>query len=61
MGCHGNHVFSHSPYLFIFRTTLLRTLGVPMNNLAPMRNYPVVQGRLNWMPWYNVGHVVRLR
>ena len=24
-----------------------------MNNLAPMNNYPWVQGNLNWMPGYN--------
>ena len=29
-----------------------------MNNVAPMRNCPGVQGRLNWMPWYNLGLVV---
>ena len=39
-GCHGNHVFSHSPYQFIFRTTLFCIYGVPINNLAPMKNCP---------------------
>ena len=24
--------------------------GFPMNNLAPMRKCPGLQGRLNWMP-----------
>ena len=32
-----------------------------MNNLAPMRKCSGVQGRLNCMPWYNLGHVVRFR
>ena len=25
-----------------------------MNNLAPVRNYPGVQGRLYWMPGYEM-------
>ena len=46
-GCHGNHAFSHSPYQFIFRTTLFCTLGVLINYLAPMENSLGVEGRLN--------------
>ena len=43
MGRHGNHAFSHSPYQFFLGH--LRFLfrgggGVPMNNLAPMKNCP---------------------
>ena len=34
----------------IFRTTSFGIQGVPMNNLAPMKNCPGVQGNLNWMP-----------
>ena len=36
----------------ILRTTGFRIQGVPMNNLAPMKNCPGVQGNLNWMPGY---------
>ena len=33
------------------RTPLFPIQGVPMNNLAPMKNCPGgVQGNLNWMP-----------
>ena len=39
MGCHGNHAFSQSPYQNFFRTPF-RIQGVPMNNLAPMKNCP---------------------
>ena len=49
-GCHGNHVFLHSPYQFNFRTTLFCIYMVQINNLAPMKNCPGVQGMLNWMP-----------
>ena len=31
----------------IFRTTSFRIQGDPMNNFAPMRNCPGVQGNLN--------------
>ena len=35
------------------RTTSFPIQGVPMNNLAPMKNCPGgVQGNLNWMPGY---------
>ena len=47
MGCHGNHAFPYSPYQFIFRTTMFCTLGVLINYLAPMKNCPSVEGRLN--------------
>ena len=43
---------SHSPYQF-FRTISFRILGVPMNNLAPMKKLSWgMQGNLNWMPGY---------
>ena len=36
------------------RTPSFPIQGVPMNNLAPMKNCPGgVQGNLNWMPGYN--------
>ena len=40
------------------RTPSFPIQGVPMNNLAPMKNCPGgVQGNLNWMPGYNTyGH-----
>ena len=35
------------------RTPSFPIQGVPMNNLAPMKNCPGgVQGNLNWMPGY---------
>ena len=36
------------------RTPLFPIQGIPMNNLAPMKNCPGggVQGNLNWMPGY---------
>ena len=38
---------------FFFRTPSFPIKGVPMNNLAPMKNCPGgVQGNLNWMPGY---------
>ena len=38
---------------YFFRTPLFPIQGVPMNNLAPMKNCPGgVQGNLNWMPGY---------
>ena len=43
----------HIAHTNFLRTPLFRILGVPMNNLAPMKNCPVVQGNLNWMP----GHI----
>ena len=33
-------------------TTSFRIQGVPMNNLAPMKNCPGVQGNLFWMQGY---------
>ena len=37
------------------RTPSFPIQGVPMNNLAPMKNCPGgVQGNLNWMPGYSV-------
>ena len=39
---------------FFLRTPSFPIQGVPMNNLAPMKNCPGgVQGNLNWMPGYN--------
>ena len=36
------------------RTPSFPIQGVPMNNLAPMKNCPGgVQGNLNWMPGYS--------
>ena len=40
MGCHGNHAFSHSSYQNCLRTPSFRIKGVPINNLAPMKNCP---------------------
>ena len=38
------------------RTPSFPIQGVPMNNLAPMKNCPGgVQGNLNWMPGYRDG------
>ena len=43
----------HIAHTMIFlRTPSFRIWGVPMNNLAPMKNCPGVQGNLNWMPGY---------
>ena len=41
-GCHGNHAFFHSAIEFIFedKTKILCISGVPMNDLAPMKNCP---------------------
>ena len=37
------------------RTPSFPIQGVPMNNLAPMKNCPRgVQGNLNWMPGYYI-------
>ena len=51
-GCHGNHAFFHSSIEFIFedKNSLHFWGGVPMNDLAPMKNCPGgggVQGRSN--------------
>ena len=42
------------------RTPSFRIQEVPMNNLAPMKNCPGVQGNLNWMPGYKVYTLIRL-
>ena len=53
MGWHRNHAISHSPNQFFLRTPSFPIQGVPMNNLAPMKNCPGgVQGNLNWLPGY---------
>ena len=41
------------------RTPSFPIQGVPMNNLAPMKNCPGggVQGNLNWMPGYKQRHL----
>ena len=46
------HIAQTKIYL---RTPSFPIQGVPMNNLAPMKNCPGgVQGNLNWMPGYGV-------
>ena len=41
------------------RTPSFPIQGVPMNNLAPMKNCPGgVQGNLNWMPGYRFSQIV---
>ena len=41
IGCNRNHAISHSPNQFFFlRTPSFSIQGVPMNNLAPMKNCP---------------------
>ena len=66
----GRPPFSNSPWVGIetmqfhiaqtkifLRTPSFPIQGVPMNNLAPMKNCPGggggVQGNLNWMPGYS--------
>ena len=44
IGCQGNHAFSHSVGNSIFEDSFIRMYGVPMNNLAPMRNCPGCRG-----------------
>ena len=44
-GCHGDHAFFHSAKEFIIEEKILCISGVPMNDLAPMKNCPGVQGR----------------
>ena len=39
-GCHGNHAFFHSAKEFIFEDNFFFISGVPMNDLAPMKNCP---------------------
>ena len=43
-----------------FRTTSFRIQGVPVNNLAPMKNCPGVKGNLNWMLEYKNDKQTRL-
>ena len=41
------------------RTPSFPIQGVPMNNLAPMKNCPGgVQGNLNWMPGYYLSEIL---
>ena len=42
------------------RTPSFPIQGVPMNNLAPMKNCPGggVQGNLNWMPGYCITRIL---
>ena len=41
-GCHGNDAFFHSATEFIFQDeNFFVFLGVPMNDLAPIKNCPV--------------------
>ena len=36
-----------------WRTASFRIQGVPINNLAPIKKWPLgMQGNLNWMPGY---------
>ena len=42
---HRNHAFSHS-YLFLGQLCFA-LWGVPINYLAPLKNSPGVEGRLN--------------
>ena len=44
MGCHDNQAFSHSPHLNFLRTTLFHIKGIPINNLAHMKNCPRGRG-----------------
>ena len=39
-GCHGNHAFFIVQLSLSLRTKLLCISGVPMNDLAPMKNCP---------------------
>ena len=44
-----------------FRTPSFHIQGVPMNNLAPMKNCPGVQGNLNWMPGFSGSQIFEKR
>ena len=46
-----------------FWDTFVSLSGVPMNNLAPMKNCPGVQGNLNWILGYYhvVFNIIRFR
>ena len=39
-GCHGNHAFFIVQLSVSLRTKILCISGVPMNDLAPMKNCP---------------------
>ena len=39
-GCHGNHAFFIVQLSLSLRTKILSVSGVPMNDLAPMKNCP---------------------
>ena len=39
-GCHGNHAFFIVQLSLSLRTKILCISGVPMNDLAPMKNCP---------------------
>ena len=47
MGCHGNHAIAHSRNKFFLEVKLFCIQRVPENKLAPMKNFPGVQGRSN--------------
>ena len=51
-GCHGNHAvfFFIVQIRLTLRTKILCISGVPINDLAPMKNCPGVQGRSNKLP-----------
>ena len=52
-GCHGNHAFSHSPYLF-FKYTLFSHSGGHNEQFGTHEKLTWrVQGNLNWMPGYD--------
>ena len=44
----------HIDHTKCFRTPSFRIQGDLMNNMAPMKNCPGVQGNLNWMPGYYI-------
>ena len=50
-GCHGDHAFFFIVQKSLsLKTKILCISGVPMNDLAPMKNCPGVQGRSNYLP-----------
>ena len=51
MGCPGHHAILYNPNRFIFGDNKnFRYLVDPLNNFAPMRNCPCVQGKSNKTP-----------
>ena len=38
-GCHGNHALFHSAIKFIFEDEFVWVSVVPINDLAPMKNF----------------------